>query len=255
VMQRYAPEIERGNKKKTRLEAGANYPDTLHRTVKQLHEELPMETAALETEIAAKEAKITEQMASLEKTQKHLEKLKAKKQLTEKEIKRKETYHRRLEKKQAEMALALNATMEREVEAIEEKREAVRLQWQKAQEQTAAARRAKESYEMGVNAIEAVLSEAENETLVFDADTGKTTMRDPTLVKAAPPKIRTQVVKLAKRLAFLENNLFARIFRLDEHIGRIRAFLLRPENAPETQKEAQEIVDDAAEDDEVPLVL
>jgi hypothetical protein len=53
VMQRYAPEIERGNKKKARLEAGANYPDTLHRTVKQLHEDLPHEKAMLEAEIEA----------------------------------------------------------------------------------------------------------------------------------------------------------------------------------------------------------
>lgn len=252
VMQRFAPEIERGNKKTARLEAGAKYSDTLHRTVKQLHEDLPLEKAALEAEIAAKETKITEQMASMEKTQKYLKKLEEKKQLTEKEIRRKETYHRRLEKQQAEMAVemetldarrqALNAAMTREVEAIEKEKDAVRAEREKAQDQIAAARRAKESYEQGVTAIAAVLSEAENETLVFDPDTGQTKMKDPKPVKAAPPKLRTQIVKLAKRLAFIEDKLFTRIFRLDEHIGWVRAFLLRPDIKPETQKEAQEIL-------------
>lgn len=109
VMQRYAPGIERGNKKKARLEAGANYADTLHRTVKQLHEDLPREKAALEAEIEDSEAKVAEQRASLEKTQRLLEKLEAKKELTEKEVKRKETYSRRLEKKQAKMAVEMEA--------------------------------------------------------------------------------------------------------------------------------------------------
>lgn len=69
VMQRYAPEIERGRKKKDRLQTGADYADTLHRTVKQLHEDLPLERAALQAEIADSEAKVAEQRASLEKTQ------------------------------------------------------------------------------------------------------------------------------------------------------------------------------------------
>jgi hypothetical protein len=180
VMQRYAPEIERGNKKKARLEAGANYPDTLHRTVKQLHEDLPREKAALEAE------------------------------------------------------------------AIEVEKQAVRAERQKVQEQMTAARAAKETYDRGIDAIEAVLTEAESETLVYNPDTGETAMQDPTPLKDTPPKLRTQIIKLAKRLAFVESNLFARIFRLDEQISRIRAFLTRNDIEPETKIEAQEIIDDAA---------
>lgn len=256
VMQRYAPEIERGNKKKTRLEAGAKYSDTLHRTVKQLHEDLPQEKAALEAEITAISQEINEQRVSAAKTQKHLAKLETKAELTESEIKRKETYSRRLEKKQLKMAadmdrlearrVALEATMAQEAEAIEVEKQAVRAERQKVQEQMAAARAAKETYDQGVNAIEAVLAEAENETLVYDPDTGKTTMQAPTPLKDTPAKLRTQIVKLAKRLAFVESNLFARIFRLDEQINRIRAFLTRNDIEPETKIEAQEIIDDAA---------
>jgi chromosome segregation ATPase len=259
VMQRYAPEIERGNRKNARLEAGAKYSDTLHRTVKQLHQDLPQEKATLEAEIAAMSQEINEQKASVAKTQRHLETLEAKAELTEKEIKRKETYNRRLEKKQAAVAedierldarrVALDATMAKDAGAIEKEKIAVRAAQQRAQEQMATARAAKDSYESGVNAIEAVLAEAENETLSYYPDTGKTTMQDPTPLKNAPPKLRTHIIKLAKRLALIESNLFTRIFRLDEHISQIQAFLTRNDIEPEMKKEAQEIVNDFAGDE------
>ena len=259
VMQRFAPEIERGNRKKARLKAGVEYPDTLHRSVKQLHADLPQEKATLEAEIEAMSQEFNEKKVSVEKTQRHLRALEAKGALTEKEIKRKETYSRRLERKQAAMAedmkrlearqVELEAAMALKAEALEEEKRAVRAQRKQAQEQTAAARRAKESYETGVSAIEAVLAEAENETLAYDPDTGKTTMQDPTPVKNAPPKLRAQIVKLAKRLAFVESNLFARIFRLDEQISRMRAFLTRNDIEPQQKREAQEIIDDVAGDE------
>ncbi|KIN69539.1 Plasmid recombination enzyme [Sulfitobacter donghicola DSW-25 = KCTC 12864 = JCM 14565] len=259
VMQRYAPEIERGNKKQARLKAGANYSDTLHRTVKQLHEDLPLEKAMLEAEIEAMSQEINEQKASVAKTQRHLAKLEAKSVLTEKEIKRKETYSKRLEKKQVAMAenmerlkagqIALATTMAQEAEAIEVEKQAVKTERQEVQEQMAAARAAKETYDRGVDAIEAVLTEAENETLVYNPDTGETTMQDPTPLKGTPPKLQTQIVNLAKRLAFVESNLFARIFRLDEQISRIRAFLTRNDLPPEVKNEAQEIIIDAAEEE------
>ena len=258
VMQRFALEIERGNKKKERLEAGANYADTLHRTVKQLHEDLPQEKAALEVEIAAKEEKINEQKTSVEKTQRHLAKLEEKKDLTEKEIKRKESYRKRLETKTADMAaeiealeasrVALEMAMAREAQNIEAEKEAVEGERQKARDQTAAARRAKEAYEQGVTAIEAVLSEAEAETLSYDPESGKSTMDDPTPLKSAPPKLRKQIVKLAKRLAFIESNLFARIFGLDEQISRVRAFLTRHDTDPDAKETAQNIVNDVEDD-------
>jgi hypothetical protein len=79
-MQRYAPEIERGNRKNVRLEAGTKYSDTLHQTVKQLHQDLPQEKATLEAEIAAMSLGINEQKASVAKTQRHLEAKEAKAQ-------------------------------------------------------------------------------------------------------------------------------------------------------------------------------
>ena len=254
VMQRFAPEIERGHKKKARLEAGANYPDTLHRSVRQLHEDLPVEQATLEAEIEAMSREFIEKKGSIEKTKRHLNTLTAKAELTEKEIKLKKTYSRRLEKKQAAMAkemeqlevrkTQLEALMAQEKLALETEKQAVSAARQEAEDQRMSADEAKQAYEKGVGAIEAVLSEAENETLNYDPDTGQATMRDPKPVNNAPRKLRTQVIKLAKRLAFVESNLFARIFRLDEQIGRVRAFLTREDIGPEVKSEAQEIVFD-----------
>ena len=247
VMQRFAPEIERGRKKKERLEAGANYPDTLHRTVKQLHEDLPKEKATLEAEIKEMSQELIEKKASVETTERHLKTVEEKADLTEKEIKLKKTYGRRLEKKQAAMVketeqlelrkAQLADIMAQEQLVLEAEKQAVRAERQKAQEQAAAARRAKESYERGVTAIEAVLNEAEHETLIFDPDTGQTTMQDLKPMKAAPPKLRTQIVKLAKRLAFIESNLFARIFQLDEKIKRVSRFLHRENVSSDVTKD------------------
>jgi len=96
---------------------------------------------------------------------------------------------------------ALKEAIARDAQVIEAEKEAVRMDRQKVKEEMAAVRRAKDTYETGVRAIEAVLSEAEAETLSYDPETERTTMRDPTPVKAAAPKLRKQITKLAKRLA------------------------------------------------------
>ncbi|MGJ8598078.1 hypothetical protein [Sulfitobacter sp.] len=227
--------------------------------MKQLHEDLPLEKAALEAEIEAMSEEITEQKSSVAKTQGHLQMLEAKAVLTGSEIKRKVTYSKRLEKKQDAMTanmerlearrVALEAAMAQEAEAIEVEKQAVRAERQKVQKQMTAARAAKETYDRGVDAIEAVLTEAESETLVYNPDTGETTMQDLTPLKNTPARLRTQIVKLAKRLALMESNLFARIFRLDEQVSRIRAFLTRNDIESETKIEALEIIDDAAREE------
>ena len=111
------------------------------------------------------------------------------------------------------------------------------------------ARHVKQTYEASVIAIEAVLTEAENETLSYNPDTGKTTMEDPSPLKQAPPNFRTKIVKLAKRMAFVESNLFARIFRLDEQINRIRTFLKRVDIEPDIRNEAELIRQDITNPD------
>jgi len=59
-------------------------------------------------------------------------------------------------------------------------------------------------------------------------------------------------VKLAKRLAFIEDKLFTRLFRLDEQIGRVRAFLTRHDIDPEAKQVAQDIASEVEGDEPSP---
>ncbi len=55
VLQRYCPEIERGTRYSDRLAAGAEWPDVIHKSVKQLHRELPGDLTAKRAELEALE--------------------------------------------------------------------------------------------------------------------------------------------------------------------------------------------------------
>lgn len=55
VLQRYCPEIERGTRYGDRLAAGADWPDVIHKSTRQLHRELPADLAAKRAELEALE--------------------------------------------------------------------------------------------------------------------------------------------------------------------------------------------------------
>lgn len=55
VLQRYCPEIERGTRYGDRLAAGAEWPDVIHKSTRQLHRELPADLAAKRAELEALE--------------------------------------------------------------------------------------------------------------------------------------------------------------------------------------------------------
>lgn len=224
-----------------------------------MHEDLPQEKADIEAQVEALSEDLNKASASVDKTQRHLEKLEIKVDLSETEIKRKETYRKSLATKQQEMAQdvarlelkqqELAAIIDHEKSAIDAERQVAREDRKKAACELSHARHAKQAYEASVTAIEAVLTEAENETLSYNPDTGKTTMEDPAPLKQAPPKFRTKIVKLAKRMAFVESNLFARIFQLDEQINRIRTFLKRVDIEPDIRNEAELIRQDITNPD------
>lgn len=125
ILQGYCPQIERGHRKSDRLKAGATVPETMHRSVRQLHHDLPIELATRETELASVESQIGDGKATLaeleadivaatsalaelkdsaETTRRHLGKLHAKLDLTDKEVKRRSVYLARLDKKETEIA-------------------------------------------------------------------------------------------------------------------------------------------------------
>lgn len=132
VMQSYHSEIERGHRKWDRIAAGADYADTLHRSVRELHYDLPLEIETLRQQSAeAKrelEALVEDRdiqkmeldalIASAEKTRRHLAELDAKAVAAEKKEKRRRTYMARLAKKEAAIAAQKVALVQR-TEAVE----------------------------------------------------------------------------------------------------------------------------------------
>lgn len=106
VMQRYCPEIDRGAKKVDRLAAGANYADTMNRSVRQLHEDLPREIAAKEDAIKAMDMDIAERQESIEKDKARVAKLLEKEERSAKEEKRLMVYSDRISKEEAALEQA-----------------------------------------------------------------------------------------------------------------------------------------------------
>lgn len=109
----WLPMIERGNRKRDRLEAGASYADTVHRSVRQLHQELPADLEMKRLEVEAEGLRLDEVRSALEKNQRLFEKARA--DLTryqddaakaEKIAKRLATYQSRAEKAQVEIEAA-----------------------------------------------------------------------------------------------------------------------------------------------------
>lgn len=89
VMRRHCPGIERGRRYGDRIAAGATYPETIHRTVRELHRDLipDFEKAQL---------KLAEALEQCVEMQARVDKLTEKKVLSEKEVKRLEIYKTRL---------------------------------------------------------------------------------------------------------------------------------------------------------------
>jgi hypothetical protein len=119
VMSGFCSSIERGQRKRDRLEAGANFADTLHRSVRQLHQDLPAEIAAKQDQLGALSQQEAELQASAEKTRDYIRRLTdGQRELTAKEEKRLQTYEERLRKKGAELA-ELSARQEAEIRSLE----------------------------------------------------------------------------------------------------------------------------------------
>ena len=97
VMKRYMSKVERGQGKYERPRAGAEYADTVHRSVAELHHDPGPEIAVAETRWDA----LREEA---EKVAARVAKLKTREELTTKEVKRLETCERRLQSKEGGLA-------------------------------------------------------------------------------------------------------------------------------------------------------
>lgn len=86
------PEIKRGKPKIQRIQDGDDWSKIIHKSVKQLHEDLPRELEALHKEIADAEAKLLKNKRLIEKAENDLKDANAD---TEKVLKRMITYEKR----------------------------------------------------------------------------------------------------------------------------------------------------------------
>lgn len=96
---RHAPGIERGQRVAARRAAGAEWRETAHRTVRQLHADLPADLAAARAKVAEAEARAAEMSARVDG-------LREKAELSAAEVKRLATYERRLNDRTAALEAA-----------------------------------------------------------------------------------------------------------------------------------------------------
>lgn len=107
---RYAPGIERGRSRTERLAAGADYADTVNRSVRELHHDLPAEIAAKRAEAEAAGAALLAAQGRAKEMQGRVDKLTSlARDLTAAETKRLANYEKRLADRQAEVAAVESA--------------------------------------------------------------------------------------------------------------------------------------------------
>lgn len=237
ILAQHCSGIERGHKKFDRIEAGADYAETLNRSVKQLHQDLPAEIAVRQTDLAALEEQNAELSVSMAQTRGYLQKLYDKTELNEKEAKRLKAYEARLVKKQAEQAeieqsqVDLLSQMKRAHSELEVGRE------QMAQKKAESLRQVEEA-NASLAAIEAVSAELEAGTIGRDAQ-GKLRMSDASKVHAAPEGIARQLVKIAKRFVDHRARLEGNERILDRLTAALGAFLRRDDLTKNARVEAE----------------
>lgn len=96
VMQRFCPDIERGRRYGDRIAAGADFADTIHKSVAELHRTLPADLAAKREALADLADDEAKAQARVDEMQDRVNKLAEKAELSDKEVKRLATYEKRL---------------------------------------------------------------------------------------------------------------------------------------------------------------
>lgn len=176
VMSRHCPGIERGNRKYDRLAAGEDYAATVHKSVRQLHHDLPLEIAALEQDREALEAGLPELTARVEEMRDRVSKLEAEakdRELAAAKVKRLWVYRDRLtdrvrdlEARQGELEAvqAKHDRLQEEVKSPEDRADAAK------QERAQAADEARRASEMAQEAAQRVLAIRGRETRLMASE-------------------------------------------------------------------------------------
>lgn len=276
--QRYCPLIERGNKKQDRLAAGADYAETVNKSVKQLHRELPQDLEHLKQKVAATAAEIEDLEVSAAKTRRHLKALKGERALSEAEIKRAAVYKTRLEKKEAELA-ALDAqliqqrldqdaaqeaillrqqslaeariahsqkeeSLKRGAEMIDRKALVVKAQAEEVKKRKEKVEKREEVADRMVGAMEAAVDGLTAGSIRFDLDEQRLQINDLTPFKNLPDGFRQRFSQAVSQLAEVIAVTRKKALWVDQMIGKVRGFFGREDVREEVRKGAKGVVDD-----------
>lgn len=192
VMARHCPGIERGRSYGERIAAGADYAETVHLTVAELHRTLPADLEAKRQRVA--QLAEAERAAALrfEEMKGRVQKLEEKAGLSEKEVKRLETYEKRLADRLDELREAQSAS---EAARIEAERLADLAQADRRQHQEQVVK-ISAKVEAIAEAVSALSDEVEAGTIRRLND-DRITAAQPERLKPAFPEIRHAVAAAA----------------------------------------------------------
>lgn len=239
IMAIHCPGIERGHKKFDRIKAGADYADTLNRSVKQLHQDLPAEIAARQAELADLERQQLKLSASMDKTRGYLQKLNAKDKLNEREATRLKTYEARLAKKDVEQASLEQRHLQMKVQ-LSTAQDALKSREIAVMQTEDDARVMVEAANASLAAIDAVAQELEGGTMARDGQ-GKITMNDPSPVRAAPTGLAKRLVRLAGRFLKLQDRMVQKEGFLDKLAAALKSLLARDDLLDHARVEGEKL--------------
>lgn len=185
VMGRHCPGIERGRRYGDRLAAGADFADVVHRSVRELHRDLPRDLEVKRAKLAELAAAEAEAQGRVNEMRDRVVQLRQRGELTVKEVKRLATYEKRLTDRLAELKGAQGAaeTARTEADRLAELARADRVE----QERQAVAVR---------GAVSALASEIEAGTIRQD-ENGKIVARDPSALRPALPVLAPAIRSVA----------------------------------------------------------
>lgn len=212
VIGRYAPGIERGRSRMDRLAAGADYAETVHRSVRELHRDLPAEIEMKRKAVADLSVAEDAARVRVDEMQRRVDDLHARADLSNKEVKRLATYERRLSDRLKELRKAQVASEE-------------------------ARSKADSQAEAQVRGLEAVVAESEAGTLRRSPNGGMLAA-DPKILQAGGPS----VVRAAQVLISIQDKASKVNASLKRAQQRENSAILAEAAAVEREQEAAGLV-------------
>ncbi len=199
VLSNFCPGIERGRRYGDRIAAGADYADTVHKSVKELHRTLPADLAKKRGELKTLELVEQEAEKRVEEMQGRVSKLQNKAKLSDAEVKRLATYEKRLN----DRVQVLNTA---QAKAEDARAEATRLaEVAKAEliEEETKSKAAKKAAEKLTTAVKTLAEEVNERSIRWTKD-GQLTASHPERLKPAAKAISPAILAAADLVRKLE---------------------------------------------------